>query len=64
MSSRFSVCEDRDERALERVIELPYRGEGGLTTLPKTLPAQPHLNARGIDRRQRTQHITRRKKQC
>ena len=45
--NRFSVCENSDERAFERGIDLQYRGEGGLKTLPKTLPAQLHGNARG-----------------
>jgi len=47
--NRFPVCEQSDERAFERVIDLQYRGEGGLKTLPKTLPAQIHGNARGLD---------------
>jgi hypothetical protein len=34
---------------------LLHRGEGGLKTLAKTLPAQPHINARGIDLKKRTQ---------
>ena len=53
------VCENRDERAFERGIDLHYRGEGGLKT--SLLPAQLHVNARGIDLKKRTQHITRRK---
>jgi hypothetical protein len=59
--NRFSVCENSDELAFERVIDLLYRGEGGLKDLPKTLPAQLHVNARRIDLKKRIQHITRRK---
>ena len=58
-AGRFSVCENSDERAFERGIDLHYRGEGGLKTLP--LPAQHHVYARGMDLKKRTQHITRRK---
>jgi hypothetical protein len=39
-------------------------GEGGLKTLPKTLPAQHQVNARGLDRKKRTQPITRSKPKC
>jgi hypothetical protein len=31
-------CESGDERAVERDIDLHYRGEGGPSALPKTLP--------------------------
>jgi hypothetical protein len=34
---------------------LQYRGEGGLKALPKTIPAQLHGNAHGIDLKKRTQ---------
>jgi hypothetical protein len=54
----FHVWENGNERAFERVIDLLYRGDGGLKTLPKILPAQLHINARGIDLKKRTQHIT------
>ena len=49
-----------DERAFERGIDLQYRGEGGLKPSlnpPRSAPC----NARGIDLKKRTQHITRRK---
>jgi len=37
---------------------------GGLKALHKTLPAQHHGNARGIDLKKRTQHIERSKPKC
>jgi hypothetical protein len=57
--NRFPVCEQSDERAFERGIDLLYRGEAGLKTLP--LPVQLHGNARGTDLKKRTQNIIRRK---
>jgi hypothetical protein len=51
--SRFSVFDNSDEQAFERVIDLSYRGEGGLKTLPKTFPSQLPVNARGIHRKKR-----------
>jgi len=59
--NRFAVCENSDELAFERVTDLLYRREGGSSALPKTLPSQLHVNARGIDLKKRTQRITRRK---
>jgi hypothetical protein len=38
--NRFSVCENSDERAFERGIELLYRVLGRAENLSKTLPAQ------------------------
>lgn len=50
------LVENGNERAFERGMDLHYRGKGGLKAFPKTLPAQLHENARGIDLIKRTQH--------